>query len=113
MIEHLAGAFPVWLAPTQVIVLPVAEAFYDYAGQVNDLMKLWDLRSKLDSSGDSLNKMVRNAEKSKIPYILVVWEQEVKDTSVSVREFRSKEQYVMPVAEFVEKVKGEYEWRFL
>jgi len=40
MIEHLAGAFPVWLAPTQVIVLPVAEAFYDYAGQVNDLMKL-------------------------------------------------------------------------
>jgi len=113
MIEHFAGAFPVWLAPTQVIVLPVAEAFFDYAETVRSQLSSADLRIKVDTSWDSLNKMVRNAEKSKIPYILVVWEQEVKDTSVSVREFRSKEQYVMPVAEFVEKVKGEYEGRKL
>jgi threonyl-tRNA synthetase len=93
--------------------LPVAEAFYDYAATVHQqFVDAW-CRVKVDYSNESLNKMVRNAEKAKIPYILVVWEQEVTDTSVSVREFRSKEQYELPLWEFVEKVKGEVEGRVL
>jgi len=113
MIEHFAWAFPVRLAPTQVIILPVAEPFFDYAAQVSEqLSEAW-LRVKTDLSNDSLNKMIRNAEKSKIPYILVVGEKEVAGTSVSVREFRSKQQYEMPVQEFVDKVKEEKETRAL
>jgi len=113
MIEHFAGAFPTRLAPTQVIILPVAEAFYDYAESLQKEFLAADLRSKVDLSNESLNKMVRNAEKAKIPYILVVWEQEVKEVSVSVREFRSKEQYTLPVGEFVAKVVEEVKSRSL
>jgi threonyl-tRNA synthetase len=72
MIEHFAGAFPVWLAPTQAIILPVAETFREYADELNTLMITEDLRASVDTSGDSLSKMVRNAEKMKIPYILIV-----------------------------------------
>jgi threonyl-tRNA synthetase len=72
MIEHFAGAFPVWLAPTQAIILPVSETFREYADELNTLMITEDLRASVDTSGDSLSKMVRNAEKMKIPYILIV-----------------------------------------
>ena len=113
LIEHFAWAFPVRLAPTQVIVLPVADTFTEYATSVtNQLTDSW-LRAKLDSSWDSLAKMVRNAEKSKIPYILIVWEQETTDQTVSIREFRSKKQYTLPRDEFVAQVVKEYGERAL
>lgn len=108
MIEHFAWAFPVRLAPTQAIILPVADVFNDYAETVKkQLSDAW-CRVKVDTSHDSLNKMVRNAEKQKIPYILIVWEQEQTDWSVSVREFRSKEQYTVGKDEFEVKIVKEY-----
>ena len=113
LIEEYAWAFPIRLAPTQIIILPVAETFTDYAQRVGTQFLASGLRVKVDSTNDSLNKMVRNAEKQKIPYILIVWEQEQTDWSVSVREFRSKEQYVMPKDEFEAKVVKEYEERAL
>lgn len=113
MIEHFAGAFPVWLAPTQVIILPVADTFINYAKQVQKSLLTNDIRVKVDTSGDSLNKQIRNAEKQKIPYILVVGEKEEKENSVSVREYRSKEQYEMDEGKFEEKVVKEYKKRTL
>lgn len=108
MIEHFAWAFPVWLAPVQAIIVPVAEAFNDYANEVKTkLVDAW-VRASYDSSTDSLNKKVRNAEKQKIPYILVVWEKEMTDGAVNVRSYKTKEQKVMDTNMFMEKVVSEY-----
>ena len=113
MIEHFAWAFPVRLAPTQAIILPVADVFYDYAHSVSNQFKDAGIRQKIDLSWDSLSKMVRNAEKAKIPYILIVWEKEVADQSVSIREFRSKKQYDLKRDEFVSQIVTEYKERSL
>ncbi len=109
MIEHFAWVFPLWLAPKQVIVIPVWENFLDYASKINKNLKENWIRVSLDSSADSLNKKVRNAEKMHINYILVVWEQEEKDNSVSVRNYKTKEQNVEKVENFINKVKIEIE----
>lgn len=72
MIEHFAGAFPLRLAPIQVIVLPVADPFNEYGKKIVDQLFESGIRAHLDADNDSLNKKIRNAEKMKIPYILVV-----------------------------------------
>lgn len=72
MIEHFAGVFPLWLAPRQVIVVPVGEKFNNYAEKVLQSLKKADIRAEIDLSSDGLNKKVRNAEQSHINYILVV-----------------------------------------
>lgn len=113
MIEHFAGAFPVWLAPVQVIVLPVADKFDDYARETIAAFQAQGIRIDLDTSGDSLPKMVRNAEKQKIPYILIVGEKEVTDGTVSVREYKTKDQYEVARESFVEKIVRERDERVL
>ncbi len=113
MIEHFAGAFPVWLAPTQVIILPVADPFNEYGQKLaQELLHKW-VRVQVDTDNDSLNKKIRNAEKMKIPYILVIWEKEVAENTVSVREYKSKEQYVLSADKFSEKVIEEFQQRVL
>jgi len=72
MIEHFAGAFPLWLAPMQVMIVPVAEVFNDYAESCRLQLQTSDLRTKIDLSDDSFSKKIRNAELLKIPYILIV-----------------------------------------
>ena len=85
LIEHYAGSFPLWLSPEQVRVLPVSEKFNDYAEEVVEELKSKKIRVKMDSDGDSLPKRIRNGEKAKVPYLLVVGEKEVKDKTVAVR----------------------------
>lgn len=92
LIEHFAGAFPIRLAPTQAIILPVANAFVDYANTLATLMLDQNLRVSVDTSWDSLSKMVRNAEKMRIPYIFIVWQEELDNQSVSIRDYKTKEQ---------------------
>ena len=77
MIEHFAGTFPLWLAPEQVRLVPVAENFADYAFEVKKSLEASGLRVSVDASSDSLNKKVRNAEKMHVNYILVVGEEEM------------------------------------
>ncbi len=111
--EHFMGAFPVWLAPTQVTILTVADAFNDHGAQVQKQLQEAGLRVKLDNSTDSLNKKIRNAEMMKIPYILVIGEKEQTENTVSVREYRSKKQYELPTSELVTQVSKEYKERAL
>ena len=108
LIEHYAWAFPLWLAPHQVKIVPVAETFNVYADILNAQFRSQSIRSSVDKSDDSFSKKIRNAEVEKIPYILIVWEKEEADKSVSVREYRSKKQYVMPIDEFVKQCVEEY-----
>ena len=113
MIEHFAGAFPFWLAPTQVMIVPVAEPFNEYANTIHKKFQALDLRSKVDDSDDSFAKKIRNAELMKIPYVLIVGEKELSDSSVSVRVYKTKEQYVESLESFVEKRLEEYKERSL
>lgn len=107
MIEHFAGTFPLWLAPEQVRLVPVAENFTDYAFEVKKKLESEWIRVTVDASTDSLNKKVRNAEKMHVNYILVVWEEEVKNNSVAVRNYKTKEQSVMQIEDFSKMVEKE------
>ncbi|PIR55578.1 threonine--tRNA ligase [Candidatus Peregrinibacteria bacterium CG10_big_fil_rev_8_21_14_0_10_36_19] len=105
LIEHYAGAFPFWIAPTQVVVLPVSDAFKDYAWKVYDEMKAAGFRCEIDEANETLGKKIRNAEMMKIPYMLVVGEKEVADETVAVRNYATKTQEVMKLDEFVSMAK--------
>lgn len=106
-IEHFAGTFPLWMAPRQVRLVPVAEKFNEYSEWVYKTLKDAGIRVEIDDSNDSLNKKVRNAEKMHVNYILVIWEEEVTNSSVAVRNYKTKEQSVMKTEEFSEMVLDE------
>ena len=104
LLEHFAGIFPLWLAPRQVVVLPVGEKFEWYAKKVEqDLQNAW-LRVSWDYSSDGLNKKVRNAEKMHHNYILVVWEEEENAETVSVRNYKTKDQTSEKYEDFEKRV---------
>jgi len=108
LIEHFAGAFPVWLSPVQAIVLPISEEkFGAYAKRVKEKLVFAGIRAEVDDSKESLGKRISEAEKQKIPYMLVVGEKEMSADSVAVRKRSDKNQEVMKVDEFVEKIKKE------
>ena len=104
LIEHYAWVFPLWLAPRQVIIVPVSDKFDFYTKTLNKELKKYKIRSEIDFSSDSFNKKIRNAEKSHINYILVVWEQEEKDKTISVRDYKTKEQSIEKLEDFIERI---------
>lgn len=108
-IEHFAGVFPMWMAPRQVKVVPVLPKFDEYAAKVVDELKKSGIRVTADYSTDNLNKKVRNAEKMHNNYILVVGEQEKTDGTVAVRNYKTKEQTVEKLEDFVARAKQEIE----
>ncbi len=107
LIEHYAGAFPVWLAPVQVIVLSVAERHADYAAKlVQDLVDA-GLRAEADVSNESVGKKIRNAERMKVPYALVVGDKEAGGGELTVRRRGEKEQTSLSKDAFVSHVMKE------
>lgn len=113
LIEHFAWVFPLWLSPRQVTILPVLPMFDEYAESVlKELRSVW-IRASADFSTDWLNKKVRNAEKMHNNYILVIWEQEVQNKTVSVRNYRTKEQSVESLNDFKNRIVEEYKTRSL
>ena len=91
LVEHYGGAFPVWLAPVQAVVIPVAPAFTDYAAEVAAELVKRGFRAEVDASDNRMNAKIRNAQALKVPYMLVVGEKEKTAAAVSVR-LRSGEQ---------------------
>lgn len=112
-IEHFAGTFPLWMSPRQVRIIPVSDKFEDYARKVEESLRKDFVRVSTDYSDDWLNKKIRNAEQLHINYILVVWEQEEKEGTVSVRNYKTKEQSVEKLDSFKERVSKEYKERSL
>lgn len=107
LIEHFAGAFPLWLSPVQVAILPVSEKFEKYASDLVSKFKENNIHVELHNQSESLGKRIREAEKQKIPYMLVVGEKEENDNSVAVRSRGDKNQEVMAVEKFIEKIIAE------
>ena len=102
--EHYAGEFPMFIAPTQVAIVPIAEPHNDYAKELSD--KLIDLGadSEIYSKNDSLNKRVRTAEKTRVPMVIVIGDEEVESRSVAIRDRRTREQYNLSENDFLKLI---------
>ena len=104
LIEEYAGDFPLWLAPVQVRLLPVRDAHFDYVKEVAAKMQAVGIRAEADINGDRLGKMIRNAEKQKIPVMAVVGDNEVADNTLSIRTRASGELGAIAVTEAIDKL---------
>ncbi|HWQ71626.1 MAG TPA: threonine--tRNA ligase [Desulfitobacteriaceae bacterium] len=100
--EHYAGAFPVWLAPVQVRILPISEKHHDYAETIASQMKALDVRVEVDQRREKINYKIREAQTEKIPFALIVGDQEAEAGSVAVRRYGEKNAgEKMPLADFL------------
>ncbi len=105
LIEHVGGEFPFFIAPTQIIVIPVAETHLDYAKEIaNELMEM-EIDCEISSKNESLSKRIRVAEKQKPPMILVVGDEEIDNKTVALRDRRERKQYNLTKAEFYNIIK--------
>jgi threonyl-tRNA synthetase len=104
LIEHYAGAFPVWLSPVQAVVIPVADRHLDYARKVRDALSDRGLRVEVDDSQNSMQKKIRENAKQKIPYLLIVGDAEAGHNAVNVRRRGGKKQEEMTVEAFADRV---------
>ena len=103
LIEHFAGAFPVWLAPTQAVLIPIADRHIQYAGEVAEKLKDSGLRVEVDTRSERMNAKIRDAQNQKIPYMLIVGDREVEGEAVSVRLRTEENLGGMPVGSFVDR----------
>ena len=109
LIEHFAGAFPTWLAPVQVRVLPISDKYMDYAEQVKKSLDEAGIRTELDKRAEKIGYKIREAQTAKIPYMLVVGQKEEEEGAVSVRSREAGDQGVKALDAFIADVKKEIE----
>nr|WP_290667875.1 threonine--tRNA ligase [Ardenticatena sp.] len=105
LIEHLNGAFPPWLAPVQVVLIPIADRHVEYARSVAARLFAQDIRVKVDESASRMNAKIRAAQMQKIPYMLIVGDKEIEHEAVAVRLRSGEDLGAMPVGEFEAKVR--------
>jgi len=104
LIEHYAGNFPVWLSPEQVRVIPITDSQHEYVSQIAQQLRDEGIRASADLGAERMNAKIRNAQLMKVPYMLVVGEQEVNNGSVSLRVRDGRRKDNMPLAEFIAQV---------
>lgn len=102
--EHYAGEFPFFLAPVQVIFVPIADTHADYAFELKKRLVQEGMDAEVYDKNDSLNKRVRNAEKQRVPYVVIIGDEEVANKTVAIRDRRAKEQYNLTQEEFMVKL---------
>lgn len=107
LIEHYAGAFPVWLAPIQAILIPIADRHLDYTKKIATDLKKAGLRVNVDDRPERMNAKIRDAQNQKIPYMLVVGDKEVENSQVALRLRNNENPGPMDVAAFIERAKNE------
>jgi threonyl-tRNA synthetase len=107
LIEHTAGKFPLWLTPTQVMILPVSEKFNDYAYKVARTLKSHDIRAEVDDRNEKVGRKIRDNELKRIPYLLIVGEKETENEEVSVRKQGGIDQGSEKLTTFANRVKQE------
>ena len=107
LIEHYAGAFPLWLAPVQIVVLPITDRINDYADQVTAELRTAGFRVESNTISDKIGAKIRDAQMQKIPYMLVLGDKELEDGTVAVRERKQGDIGAMTLEEFMEKIAAE------
>jgi threonyl-tRNA synthetase len=104
--EHYSGAFPAWLAPVQVVGIPVADAFADYLGEAIKKMRAAGIRAELDASDDRMQKKVRNAQMQKVPYMIIAGEEDMAAGAVSFRYRNGEQKNGVPLADAIAEIKA-------
>ncbi len=107
LIEHCAGNFPLWLAPDQFIILPISEKYHDYAEKVSQLLKNYDICGPIDHRAETTGRKIRDAEVSKVPYIIIVGEREENEGTISVRKHGGEDLGSMSVDHFKDLIQKE------
>ena len=105
LIEHYAGAFPLWLAPVQAVVIPIADRHLEYAKAVAQKLRAEGIRVELDERPERMNAKIRDAQKQKVPYMLVIGDNEMKAEQVSLRVRDGSQQNNIPLSEFMARAK--------
>ena len=113
LIEHFAGAFPVWLAPVQAIILPISDDYLDYAKKVCEELKDKNLRVSVDERNEKVGYKIREAETQKIPYMLIVGKEEVANDSVAVRQRKKGDLGKLSLDDFVQKIGHEIDEKII
>ncbi len=103
--EHTAGEFPFFIAPTQVIIIPITSSHEEYAKEIKNILTELEVDSEIYSKNESLNKRIRTAEKQKVPMILVIGDQEVTNRSVALRDRRKREKKNISLDDFISLIK--------
>ncbi len=111
--EHFSGAFPAWLAPVQVRILPITERQHDYAHQIQAEMEQHNIRVEVDLRSEKIGYKIREGQLQKIPYLLILGDKELEAQSVAVRHRKEGDLGAMPLADFVKRVKTEIEKKSL
>lgn len=107
LIEHFGGAFPVWLAPVQVAVIPVSQNFIDYAKEVTETLRINGIRFQLDERNEKIGYKIRDWETQKVPYMLIIGEKEMNAKNISIRKHKVGDTGAMQTEEFVKQVLDE------
>ncbi len=107
LIEHYAGAFPVWLNPVQAIIIPIADRHLEYAARVKEELKAAGLRVELDDRGERMNSKIRDAQNQKIPYMLVIGDKEQEDNLVALRLRNGENPGPMQISEFIARAQSD------
>ena len=107
LIEHCEGNFPLWLSPEQFIILPISEKFHEYAEKVTQLLKNYDICGPIDKRAETTSRKIRDAEVSKIPYIIIVGEREENTEKITVRKHGGEDLGSISADQFIEIVKKE------
>jgi threonyl-tRNA synthetase len=108
LIEHTAGKFPLWLLPEQFAILPISDKFLDYSKQVQDQLAAHDIRGTIDNRGEKIGKKIRDTWAKKIPFMIIVGEEEVNSQTLTIRtEGENKIEEKMTLSEFVEFFKAQ------
>ena len=109
LIEHFAGAFPTWLAPVQVKVLPISDKYLEYGQSVLDQLNAAGIRAEIDTRAEKIGYKIREAQMKKIPYMLVVGQKEEEEKTVSVRSRFAGDEGASSVESFIESIQKEIE----
>ena len=109
LIEHYAGAFPLWLAPVQAVVIPISETQLAHSQMVVEQLRQQKIRVLLDDRNEKMQYKIREAQTEQVPYMIVVGEKEVKEKVIAVRERRAGDLGKMALESFVQRLQGEIE----
>ena len=109
LIEHCGGNFPLWLTPEQVVILPISEKYHDYANKVLQLLKNYDICGRIDERSEKTGRKIRDAEVSKIPYMVIVGEKEESKGTISVRKHGGENLGSMEVDTLIDAINKEIE----
>ena len=113
LIEHYAGAFPLWLAPVQVAVLPITDRINEYADNVADALRAVGFRVETDTKSDKIGAKIRDAQMQKVPYMLILGDKELEENKVAVRHRRGGDIGAVSLDEFIKKIEAERAGRSL